>query len=176
MHRLTADKADLLKNDCSTDVSENYYDSDKNGELDGSALCVSTTCYSDMDIQSTAYSYPGPDNLMNATDAVTWVLDNVGTNYPARDSVDALLVSEVQTWGSDGELISDETASPVNGPGYIAGGTALTDTDGDGIPDSWEQANGLDYQDASDAMDISTSGYANIEVYLNSLVPSTNGL
>jgi hypothetical protein len=69
-----------------------------------------------MDIQSTAYSYPGPDNLMSAPDAVTWVLDNVGTNYPARDTVDARLVSEVHTWGSTGELISDETVSPMNGP------------------------------------------------------------
>ncbi|KAK9769651.1 putative Pectate lyase C [Seiridium cardinale] len=156
-------------------VSENYYDSDQNGALDGSALCVKTTCYSDMDILSTKYDYPGPSTLMAAPDAVTWVLNNVGANYPSRDSVDKRLVSEVQTWGTMGELISDETASPMYGPGYIASGTKSTDTDGDGIPDVWEQANGLDYQDASDAMAVSTSGYANIEVYVNSLVPSTNG-
>ncbi|ETS72973.1 pectate lyase C [Pestalotiopsis fici W106-1] len=156
-------------------VSENYYDSDQDGTLNGAALCVSTTCYSDMDILTTKYDYPGPATLMTAPNAVTWVLNNVGANYPSRDSVDSRLVSEVQTWGATGELISDETASPMYGPGYIAGGSKPTDTDGDGIPDAWEQSNGLNYQDASDAMEISSSGYANIEVYVNSLVPSTNG-
>lgn len=128
-----------------------------------------------MDIQTTQYSYPGPTTLMTAPNAVTWVLNNVGANYPSRDSVDSRLVSEVKTWGTTGELISDETASPMNGPGYIASGTKLTDTDGDGIPDAWEQANGLNYQDASDAMKIASSGYTNLETYVNSLVPSTNG-
>lgn len=163
-----------LTNFC-LDVSENYYDSNQNGALDGSALCVDITCYSDMEILTTPYSYPGPSTLMTPPDAVTWVLNNVGANYPSRDSVDERLVSEVHSWGTTGELISDETASPMYGPGFVASGASATDTDGDGIPDAWEQANGLDYQDASDAMELSSSGYANIEVYINSLVPSTSG-
>lgn len=47
------------------------------------------------------------------------------------------------------------------------------DTDGDGIPDDWETANGLNPNDASDAVQttIDTKGwYTNIEVYANSLV------
>lgn len=47
------------------------------------------------------------------------------------------------------------------------------DTDGDGIPDDWETANGLNPSDASDAVQttIDTKGwYTNIEVYANSLV------
>lgn len=47
------------------------------------------------------------------------------------------------------------------------------DTDGDGIPDEWETANGLNPNDASDATvkTIDTRGwYSNLEVYLNSLV------
>ncbi|KAI1752630.1 fibronectin [Xylaria castorea] len=154
-------------------VSNNFYDSDRNGVLDGSALCVKTTCYSDMDIVATKYDYPGPTTLRSPQDAVTYVLDHAGTTYPSRDAVDAHLVAEVRSWGKTGQLISDETASPMYGPGYIAGGTKPTDSDGDGIPDAWEQANGLDPQDASDAMKIGSSGYANIEVYVNSLVPSS---
>ncbi|KAI8956336.1 fibronectin [Xylaria longipes] len=154
-------------------VSNNFYDSDRNGVLDGTALCVSTTCYSDMDIVATKYDYPEPTTLRSPEDAVTYVLDNVGTTYPSRDAVDAHLVTEVRSWGKTGQLISDETVSPMYGPGYIAGGTKPTDTDGDGIPDAWESANGLNPHDASDAMKIGSSGYANIEVYVNSLVASS---
>ena len=47
---------------------------------------------------------------------------------------------------------------------------ALTDTDGDGMPDEWEVANGLNPNkyDANDR-NLSTA-YDNIEVYINSLV------
>lgn len=123
-----------------------------------------------MDIKQTRFDYPGPEKLMSAPDAVTYVLNSVGTNFPARDAVDDGLVAEVRSFGTKGELISDENASSV------ASGvskTAVTDTDGDGIPDAWEDAHGLDSGDATDAMKISSSGYANIEVYLNSLVPSS---
>ncbi|KAI0541312.1 fibronectin [Xylaria digitata] len=154
-------------------VSNNFYDSDRNGVLDGTALCVKTTCYSDMDIVSTKFDYPGPTTLRSPEDAVTYVLNNVGTTYPSRDAVDERLVAEVRSWGKTGQLISDEAASPMYGPGYIAGGTQPTDTDGDGIPDDWERAHGLDPQDPSDVMKIGSSGYANIEVYVNSLVPSS---
>lgn len=141
--------------------------------LDGTALCVKTACYSDMDIVATKFDYPGPTTLRSPQDAVTYVLNNVGATYPSRDAVDAHLVAEVRSWGKTGQLISDEKASPMYGPGYIAGGAKPTDTDGDGIPDAWEQANGLNPQDPSDAMKIGSSGYANIEVYVNSLVPSS---
>lgn len=152
-------------------VSNNFYDSDRNGALDGSALCETTTCYSDMDIVTAQYDYPGPDTLLTPEEAVDTVLNSTGCSFPARDAVDKLLVSQVESYGTDGALIDNE--SDVGGVGTILGGTAPTDTDGDGIPDSWESANGLDPNDASDAMAISSSGYANIEVYINSLVPSS---
>jgi len=124
-----------------------------------------------MDIRTTAYAYPGPSNLLAPANAVSWVLANVGAVFPSRDTIDKKLIAEVQSFGRSGQLISDEKASPMNGPGYIASGKKPIDTDGDGIPDAWEKANGLNYQDASDAMKIGSSGYANIELYLNSLVP-----
>ena len=48
------------------------------------------------------------------------------------------------------------------------------DTDGDGMPDEWETANGLNPNDANDAntftVDTEKGWYSNIEVYLNSIV------
>ncbi|KAI9155561.1 putative pectate lyase C [Paramyrothecium foliicola] len=148
-------------------VKNNFYDSNRNGALDGSALCESTTCYSNMAIQTTPFAYPGPAKLLSPQDAVTTVLDGVGASRK-RDAVDAKLVAEVRSWGKSGKLISDEAS--MGGPGTIAGGSAPTDTDGDGIPDAWESANGLNPNDASDGMKIASNGYANLENYVNSLV------
>lgn len=107
---------------------------------------------------------------MTAPDAVTYVLDKVGANFPARDEVDKSLVAEVRSWGKKGALISQENTGLMGDGG---GAKAPVDTDGDGIPDAWEDAHGLNSRDASDAMKINSSGYANIEVYVNSLVPSS---
>jgi hypothetical protein len=44
------------------------------------------------------------------------------------------------------------------------------DTDNDGMPDEWERANGLNPNDASDAVkDINGDGYTNIEKYINAI-------
>ena len=48
----------------------------------------------------------------------------------------------------------------------------LKDSDGDGMPDCWENSNRLNPNDASDgrAVTLCTMGYTNLEVYLNGLV------
>ena len=61
-----------------------------------------------------------------------------------------------------------------NGYGVLASGTrpANFDTDRDGMPDTWETANGLNPNSAADgATDRNGDGYTNLEDYLNSLVP-----
>lgn len=152
-------------------VKDNWYDADQNGVLDGSALGEVASSYGGMDIITTQYDYPAPTTLLTPEQAVDVVLNSTGCSYPIRDSVDEYLMDEVRSWGSEGALISDE--ADVGGVGTIEAGTAPTDTDGDGIPDEWETANGLDPDDATDAMAISESGYANIELYINSIVSSS---
>ena len=44
---------------------------------------------------------------------------------------------------------------------------AVVDTDGDGLPDAYETEVGLNPNDASDGGKLSTSGYSNLEVFLN---------
>ncbi len=53
-----------------------------------------------------------------------------------------------------------------------AGASYVRDSDGDGIPDAWETANGLDPYDVDDAAlpFPGANGYTAIEVYINSLV------
>lgn len=52
----------------------------------------------------------------------------------------------------------------------ITGGKAFTDTDKDGIENTWESANGLDQNDSKDAkQDGDGDGYTNLEVFLHSL-------
>ncbi|KAF5027814.1 hypothetical protein F66182_84 [Fusarium sp. NRRL 66182] len=147
-------------------VKDNLYDSNRNGKLDGAALCEKTTCYSDMDLVKTPYDYPAPAAL-TAQNTVEAVLAKVG-NSRHRDSVDTALINQVRSYGKEGKQISDE--KDFGGVGEIAGGTAPKDSDGDGIPDEWETKNGLNPQDASDAMKIASNGYANLENYVNSLV------
>jgi hypothetical protein len=48
--------------------------------------------------------------------------------------------------------------------------TPLADMDRDGLPDEWEDANGLDKTNWEDSKSISPNGYAYIEEYMQSLV------
>lgn len=49
-------------------------------------------------------------------------------------------------------------------------GKPYKDSDGDGMPDEWEKANGLNANDPSDANgDINGDGYTNIEKYINGI-------
>jgi hypothetical protein len=63
----------------------------------------------------------------------------------------------------------------INDPRQMGGypeykGQPRKDTDGDGMPDEWEIANGLNPNDPSDANgDISGDGYTNIEKWINGI-------
>jgi len=60
-------------------------------------------------------------------------------------------------------------ASSVGGwPAYRAA-NAPCDTDGDGIPDDWERAHGLNPRDPRDASRDSGDGYTWIEKYINGI-------
>ena len=47
------------------------------------------------------------------------------------------------------------------------------DTDGDGLPDLYENTVGLDANNASDGSAVSANGYTNLENYLNGIVDGT---
>ncbi|KAF5619243.1 pectate lyase C [Fusarium tjaetaba] len=138
----------IVNNYFISDVKDNFYDSNRNGKLDGAALCEKTTCYSGIDFVKTPYNYPAPTALTPQA-AVELVLKGVG-NSLHRDTVDTVLIDQVKSYGTKGGQISDE--KEFGGVGEIANGAALKDSDGDGIPDEWETKNGLNPNDASDVL------------------------
>jgi hypothetical protein len=92
-----------------------------------------------------------------------------------RDSVDKRLIEQVRSLGSQGAIINDETA--VGGAGTIVGGTTPIDTDRDGMPDEWELTHGINPKLSTDGSQVAgATGYTNVEVYLNSLVPRAASL
>lgn len=111
-----------------------------------------------------------------AQDAYEWVLAHAGASL-VRDEVDARIVDNVRQGnytaegsnGSSNGLI--DRAEDVGGWSDYAPGTAPADTDGDGMPDAWEEEQHLNPNDASDGAKYNLSPYyTNLEVYLNSLV------
>ncbi|KAJ4346157.1 hypothetical protein N0V95_005660 [Ascochyta clinopodiicola] len=118
-------------------VEKNFYDSDKDGSLSGTELGAASSNYGGMAIQTAKFAHPAPEKILSAADALTYVQSSVGASK-VRDSVDERLITELKSYGKTGQLISDETASPMSGPGTIAEGTPWTDANGNGIPDDVE--------------------------------------
>ncbi|MGQ7946164.1 pectinesterase family protein [Flavobacterium sp. WC2509] len=124
---------------------------------------------------NTEYSF-GEMTTHSAANAYSKVLAYVGASFK-RDAVDNRIVSEATNGtftytGSNGStkgLI--DTQSDVGGWPTYNSTTAPTDTDNDGMPDSWETTNGLNSSNASDGITYTlNSTYTNLEVYINGLV------
>ncbi|GAB1201175.1 hypothetical protein APSETT444_010563 [Aspergillus pseudonomiae] len=150
-------------------VETNYYDSDKDGTLNGSELGVASSNYGGMDLVTEKYDYPAVASVLTPDAALTYVTKYAGASK-VRDSVDTQLIAQVESYGKDGALISDE--ADMGGAGDLDQGTAPTDTDGDGIPDGAEAELGTD-PNTADSMTLDASGYTYLEVWANSLVPSS---
>jgi len=88
-----------------------------------------------------------------------------GTWFNRRDRIDKRVVSD--TANGTGSIINNP--SQVDGWVTPATGKACTDSDHDGMPDTWEIKVGLNPNNPSDAnADSDNDGYTNIEEYLNS--------
>ncbi|WP_378188187.1 RICIN domain-containing protein [Aquimarina sp. W85] len=113
-----------------------------------------------------------------AKEAFNAILAHGGASLK-RDPIDSRIVSEAKNGtytftgsnGSKNGII--DTQSDVGGWPTYNSVTAPTDSDGDGMPDSWESSRGLNSNDASDGVAYTLSTiYTNVEIYINSLVAS----
>ncbi len=146
---------------------DNWVDSNKNGVLDGSLM----TDYKTATVVATPFNYPaGVAGKLSAEQALEHVLDNVGASL-VRDAVDELLIDQVRSYGTAGQIINTEDDNMIAGNvGTVANGTPPADTDRDGMPDGWESTRGLDPNTPDDGGDDDGDGYTNIEEYLSCLV------
>lgn len=118
-----------------------------------------------------------------AAQAYETVLAKAGCSLH-RDTIDARIVDEVREGkftyegsNTDADVKEKSVRGLIDTPDDVGGWPEYktydvpTDTDRDGIPDAWEEANGLDPNSALDARQATLEPpYINLEVYLNSLV------
>lgn len=105
------------------------------------------------------------------------VLDHAGASFK-RDAIDIRIIDNVRkgTFTAQGSVSSTngiiDSQNDVGGYPELKSATPPVNTAGDGIPDEWKKSRKLDPAKAqANGRDLST-GYDNIEVYINSLVNS----
>jgi hypothetical protein len=148
--------------------SGNVIDSNRDGQLNGGTLNVGAG--------GTARSSPWSSTTagiptLGAAAAYAEVLARAGAQ--PRDQVDNLVLADVRSLGTAGNLWASQTATGLGNSGYgtIAGGTAPADSDRDGMPNAWETRYGLNANSAADAGgDFDRTGYTNVEKYLNGVM------
>ena len=145
--------------------ADNWQDANRDGVYNPTLL----TTDGGGDRQSTPYDYPELEKW-DGNRLVENLLPDVGASLPYRDLADCYMVDEVLSFGTKGKLITNENELPIGVPTSWSWftGTKEQDTDGDGMPDWWEELNGTDSQ-KDDAMTLDANGYVNIENYINSI-------
>lgn len=149
-------------------AEDNIQDKNLNGTLDPTEIPHSNYGGGPT-FHDTPFDYPALD-AWQAKDLADNLLPIVGASLPYRDLADNYMVREVKSMGKEGTFLSDESQLPIGIPSSwsVAQFDKPVDTDGDGMPDEWEKANGTD-PNKNDAMTIAENGYANIENYINSI-------
>jgi pectate lyase len=120
-----------------------------------------------------------------AEEAYKLILDQAGSILPKRDEVDERIIKEVQggyaTYEGNSYKREHKVADPSNVCGIIdtqkdVGGwpilksiAAPLDTDHDGMPDDWENKNGLDPNNDEDGNNQGTDGFTMLEKYINTI-------
>lgn len=136
-------------------------------------------------------------NYETADDAFMSVTTKAGASLPRYDEVDSRLLAEAagtadpQFKGSNNKLGVIDTPDDVklSYPGtYVVNGVSynnmprmfvegqdkyMRDSDGDGMPDGYEDEVGLDKNNAEDGNAVAANGYTNLENYMNGVADGT---
>lgn len=136
-------------------------------------------------------------NYETADDAFMSVTTKAGASLPRYDEVDSRLLAEAagtadpQFKGSNNKLgvIDSPYDVKLSYPGtYVVNGVSynnmprmfvegqdkyMRDSDGDGMPDGYEDEVGLDKNNAEDGNAVAANGYTNLENYMNGVADGT---
>ena len=143
----------------------NLLDSNKDGKLNGS-----TTAPQGVIVLSSPWA--STTNALTTLSAANAYANDVAfSGALPTDQVDALVISQVTSLGASGPgggLYTSQSQTGLGNSGYgnISGDTAPTDTDGDGLPDYWEDAVSGNAT-GENPTTINSDGYSNLEEYLN---------
>jgi VCBS repeat-containing protein len=125
--------------------------------------------------QARTTRHPFPAITYTPTDQLRTVLLNTAGAWP-RDPMDTRLMSfvasnTISSAPSNTNPAGDALLLPFSGAAPVA----PTDTDSDGMPDTWEIANGLNPGVANaNGTALSAAGYTDVEIYLQELSTSRN--
>ncbi|MCY0969901.1 hypothetical protein [Chryseobacterium wangxinyae] len=147
----------------------NYVDLNKDGEVNGRLI----TDEDFMKQKATLLKEPSSmlrSNVTVSSAADVWkvIMAEAGSSLK-RDQVDKRIIGYFKSLGKKGQIFKTEVDAGGK-PEMKQQFSKLKDTDADGIPDSWEMRNKLNFNNADDATLISKAGYSNLENYINSLV------
>jgi len=158
--------------------SGNVADLDRDGTLNGHAVVDADFHRPDEKtytlptfVSAAALHPPVPVTTESAAIAYEKIAATAGCSF-RRDAVDLRLIAELRSLGKKGKTIphtDDRGEALAGGQPEIQGGPIPADTDGDGLPDAWETAHGLDPRNATDAAKLTPSGYTELELYLHRL-------
>jgi len=154
-------------------VDEGRYHGDPNSGSDWDLVwCLNGTtgCY-----RSGSPVFSPSATLLPTFQAYDYVLANVGANPKNRDAIDDGFIKNVIN--NNGSIIdcidscneSTDRDYPMSNPWsvYPTVSSSITDSDSDGISNSWETSHGLNPNDATDRNNLAPSGYTWIEEYIN---------
>lgn len=159
-----------------------YYSPDAKNFYGDNVAHVTISGKSCVKIKMDAPAPTGDVTTHSADEAFSKVLAYSGASL-YRDEIDARYMEEAKTGTAKYKGSITQSPGIINKVADVNGYTEANfgkgsrpadfDTDNDGIPDAWETANGLNPNDASDALTYSLDEkgyYTNLEVYANSLV------
>ena len=152
---------------CYNYAAGNILDGNRDGTLGGSsANNTGATGLTNYYFSSTSTVPTASLPILPVKNAFVTVVANAGA-LP-HDQVDTLVVNQVLSLGSQGSLYGDQTSSGLANDGYgiINGGAAPVDSDGDGMPDYWEDAFGTNLA-ATGTNGALNDGYPNLEQYFH---------
>jgi len=153
----------------------NFVDLDRNGKLDGRLVSRADFDQVGATIMAEPFAKPDIPVRAEAADRIVREIVNDAGDSLCRDAVDTKMVNDLLSFGFKGHLIDEEKDAGGHPPS--TSGKVELDSDGDGIPDTWEEAHHLDPHDPGNASKIDTeTGYTYLELYLSEMAhrPATS--